>query len=409
MSASPDRSPVAVVGLGCVGSVTAACLARIGHRVVGVDCDESKVRAVLAGRAAFYEPGLDAILDENVAAGRLSATTSLAEALAQAEIVLISVGTPAGHNGGPDLAQLRGVSSEIAERLPRRDHPPVVAVRSTVFPGTCEEVVIPVLAGRAKVVANPEFLREGSAVRDFLETPLLVVGGSDREAAERVAGLYEPLGMAPCLVALRTAEFIKYACNAFHAVKIAFANEIGTIGAGLGISPGEILDALCRDTHLNISPAYLKPGFAFGGSCLPKDQRALVYGALRQGLRLPLIESVLPSNEEHLARSVRRALELPAERLGVFGLAFKEDTDDLRESPAVALAVRLRAAGREVRVFDPLVPVETATPGTGGPVEGSLDDLLGWAQHLILTRKPAPEILERIRRSGIPALDLTAL
>jgi GDP-mannose 6-dehydrogenase len=418
MTSPPET--VAVVGLGYVGCVTAACLARLGHRVIGVDCQESKVEAVLAGRAPFYEPGLDAIVQENVTAGRLGASTNLAEALENAGIVLISVGTAAGRDGNPDLEHLRRVLREIAECLPQRKTPLIVVVRSTVFPGTCEEVVVPALGDRtrASVVFNPEFLREGNAVRDFLEASLVVVGGSDPEAVARLARLYAPLGVRPCLVSLRAAEFIKYACNAFHAVKVAFANEVGALGAGLGIDAGEVMDALCRDLRLNISPAYLKPGFAFGGSCLAKDQRALVSGASRLGLRLPLIESVLPSNQEHLARAVQRALALAADRIGMFGLAFKEDTDDLRGSPAVALLQGLIAQGRNLRVFDPQIEFDKisgtnrqfvldAVPDIGSLIDSNLDDLLAWAEYLILTRKPAAEFREQIRRSEIPVLDLS--
>lgn len=414
------NSHVVVVGLGYVGCVTAACLAKLGHRVVGVDCHSLKVEAVLSGRAPFYEPGLDEIVKANVDAGRLSASTNLADAIAHADIALICVGTPVGRDGTLELEHLRRVSREIGECFSRRTTPLIVAVRSTVFPGTCEEVVAPALGhpARALVVSNPEFLREGTAVRDFLEAFLVVVGGSDPEAVSSVAGLYGPLGIQPCLVSLRTAEFIKYACNAFHAVKISFANEVGALGAALGIDAGEIMDMLCRDRHLNISPAYLKPGFAFGGSCLPKDQRALSGGALRLGLKLPLIESVLPSNQQHLARAVQSALNLPPDRIGLFGLAFKEDTDDLRESPAVALLETLIAQGRNLRVFDPRIQLDSilganrqfildAIPNIGSLLDGSLDDLLSWAQYLILAQKPAAEFLERIRRSQIPVLDLT--
>jgi GDP-mannose 6-dehydrogenase len=421
LSETAANRHVVVVGLGYVGCVTAACLAKLGHRVIGVDCHSLKVEAVSSGRAPFYEPGLDEIVKANVAAGRLSASTNLAEAIAHSDIVLICVGTPTGREGKLGLEQLHRVSCEIGECLPQRRMPLIVAVRSTVLPGTCEEVVAPALGhpARALVVSNPEFLREGAAVRDFLETSLVVVGGSDPKAVSSVAGLYGPLGIQPCLVSLRTAEFIKYACNAFHALKIAFANEVGALGAGLGIDAGEVMDMLCRDHRLNISPAYLKPGFAFGGSCLPKDQRALVYRALRLGLRLPLIESILPSNQEHLARAVRRALDLPADRIGVFGLAFKEDTDDLRESPAVALLETLIAKGRNLRVFDPQIQLDRihganrqfvldVIPHIGSLLDSSLDDLLSWAQHLILAQKPAPEFVERIRRSEIPVLDLMA-
>lgn len=416
MSAPPQE--IAVVGLGYVGCVTAACLAGIGHRVIGVDRDAFKVNAVLAGRAPFYEPSLPDLIRDNVAAGRLSATTSMADALAHSTIVLICVGTPSERNGNLGLEQLRRVSEEIGKCLPGRTRPLIVAVRSTVFPGTCESVVAPALGnGNAVVVSNPEFLREGAAVRDFSEPSLIVVGGSDPAAVQQVADIYAPLGMAPCLVSLRTAEMIKYACNCFHALKISFANEIGALGAELGIDAAEVMQTLCRDERLNISPAYLKPGFAFGGSCLPKDLRALAYRAARLDLQLPLIGSVLSSNQEHLARAIRAVLDLPVERIGVFGLAFKENTDDLRESPVVTLLETLIGKGRNLRIFDPQIRLDeiygsnqqfilNAIPHIGRLMDARFEDTLGWAQYLVLAQKPSPEFAAQIRQSGLPVLDL---
>lgn len=415
-----DSAQIAVFGLGYVGCVTAACLAQLGHRVIGVDRDEFKVRNVQNHRAPFYEPGLEELIRENVAAGRLSACTSSREALTDAEIALIAVGTPSEKNGNLGLDQLRRVVGEIATWHGPR--PLIVAIRSTVFPGTCEEIVIPAFQGRptVRVVSNPEFLREGAAVRDFLEPSLIVVGGSDSEAVRRVAGLYDRLAVAPCLVSLRTAEMIKYACNAFHAVKIGFANEIGALCARLNVPPQEVMDTLCRDGKLNISPAYLKPGFAFGGSCLPKDLRALTYRASRLDLKLPLLASTLPSNEQHLARGIEAVLDLPAERIGVLGLAFKENTDDLRESPVVALIERLIGKGRQVRVFDPHIQLDRiygsnrshllhAIPHIGRLIDATADALLDWADHLVVTQKLSGELGARVVQSGLPVLNLADL
>ena len=336
---------IAVVGLGYVGCVTAACLSGLGHEVTGVDRDEHKVRSVLNGEAPFYEPGLENLVRENVAAGRLRASTSLAEALEGAEIALICVGTPSEKSGNLGLDQLRRVIGEIAGLIKDRTAPLIVAIRSTVFPGTCQEIVMPVLGHHAMVVSNPEFLREGTAVKDFMEPSLVVVGGDDREAVRRTAAIYSPLEFPPSLVSLRTAEMIKYACNAFHAVKIAFANEIGSLCAALDVDGREVMETVCQDVKLNASAAYLKPGFAFGGSCLPKDLRALVYRAGRLDLQLPMLETVLPSNDKHLVRAIGKVLDLPAKRLGVVGLAFKENTDDLRESPVVTLLEQLIGKG----------------------------------------------------------------
>ena len=406
-----------MLGLGYVGSVTAACFAHLGHHVTGVDRDEHKVNSIEAGRAPFYEPGLVELIQEGRAKGRLSATTLLEPAIAQADIVLICVGTPSERNGNLGLDQLRRVCGEIATACAGKSRQPIVAVRSTVFPGTCEEVAAKCLGGAIEVVSNPEFLREGNAVNDFLEPSLLVVGGNHRPAIEKVAELYQPLGVAACLVSLRTAEMIKYACNSFHALKVAFANEMGALSAALGVSGAEVMDTLCRDTKLNISTAYLKPGFAFGGSCLPKDLRALVYRAGRLDLQVPLLETVLPSNDQQLRRAIQRVMDLPATRIGVFGLAFKENTDDLRESPVVALLEHLIGKGRQVRVYDPHIRLEeiygsnqrfvlAAIPHIANLLESKLARVLEWADHIVVTQKPAAAAVSQIEASGLPRLDI---
>jgi len=412
-------SRIAVLGLGYVGCVSAACLARLGYRVTGVDRDEFKVRSVNEGRAPFYEPGLDEIVRDTVALGRFDATVSLAEGMAEADIAFICVGTPSEKNGSLGLEQLRRVVGEIEALLPDRDKPPLLAIRSTVFPGTCEEHILRPLERfpGVRVVSNPEFLREGSAVADFMEPSLLVAGSNDAAAAESVASLYRALNVAPCIVSLRAAEMIKYACNAFHAVKIAFANEIGTVCGSLGMDAAEVMATLCADRKLNISSAYLKPGFAFGGSCLPKDLRAFAYRASRLDLKLPLLEATLPSNQEHLRRAIDMLLDLPARRLGVFGLAFKENTDDLRESPVVALLEQLIGKGREVRVFDPHIQLDAIygsnrnfilqqIPHIGRLLDARLEDTLRWADHLVITQKPDDGIRTQIESSSLPVTSL---
>ncbi len=413
---------VAVLGLGYVGCVSAACLAKLGHQVIGVDRDQPKVESVQQGHAPFYEPGLQALVEEMVAAGKLSATVDLGAALENADVALLCVGTPSEPNGNLGLAQLQRVAAEIGQTLAGRTKPLAVVVRSTVFPGTCEEVVIPAMQGspHAAVVSNPEFLREGSAVKDFMEPSLLVVGGTSPEAVDLVARLYSGLPVEACRVTLRTAEMIKYACNCFHAVKISFANEIGTLCSRLEIPPGEVMETLCRDVKLNISPAYLKPGFAFGGSCLPKDLRALNYRASRLDVKLPLLESVLPANEQHLRRAIQSAIELPATRIGVFGLAFKENTDDLRESPVVTLIEFLLGKGRELRIFDPHIRLEeiygtnrqfvlNAIPHIGKLLTADLQSTLSWCEYLIVAQRPAEMFLRQIDESGIATLDVTSL
>lgn len=414
-----DQARVAVLGLGYVGCVTAACLAELGHQVAGVDRDAHKVESVRRGVSPFFEPGLDELLRRNVAQGRLTASLDVGDWLPEADVVLICVGTPSLANGDLNLEQLERACREVASHLDGRERPLAVAVRSTVFPGSCEQVVLPAFARYplVRVVSNPEFLREGSAVRDFFEPSLVVVGGDEPESVRSVARLYEKLPAEVCLVSLRTAEAIKYACNSFHALKIAFANEIGTLCERLGVPGDQVMEILCRDRKLNISPAYLKPGFAFGGSCLPKDLRALVYRASRLDLRLPLIESVLPANQEHLRRAMQAALELPARRLGIFGLAFKENTDDLRESPVVSLIEFLIGKGRELRIYDPRIQLDQiygsnrrfifeAIPHIERLMVRRWEELAGWADHLIVAQKPDAEHAERLRATALPVLDL---
>lgn len=415
-----QSSDIAVFGLGYVGCVSAACLAQLGHRVVGVDRDPYKVESVNAGRAPFYEPGLQEIVQATAAAGRLRATASAAHGVAQSSIALICVGTPSERNGNIGLEQLRRVVDSIACELGKHPKPYILAVRSTVFPGTCEEIVLPAVSHLpdVHVVSNPEFLREGSAVQDFRQPPLTVVGGSHAPAMEAVAGLYESSGVAPCLVTLRSAEMIKYACNLFHAAKINFANEIGALCDRLGIPALEVMQTLCRDTTLNISSAYLRPGFAFGGSCLPKDVRAVHYRAARLDLKLPMLESLLESNRQQLRRAIQRVEELPG-KIGVVGLAFKENTDDLRESPVVALLEHLIGKGRELRVWDPRIRLEciygsnreyilNSIPHISRLLSSSIAELAAWgADYLVLTQKPSPQVRQELAGAGRPVVDLS--
>ena len=408
-----------MIGLGYVGCVTAACLAKLGHRVYGIDSDQTKIAAILANRAPFYEPGLEEAIQETVADGRLTAGTDLATGLAGSDFALVCVGTPSARNGSLSLEQLERVLGQIREHLKARTSPLILAIRSTVFPGTTEELTGELLAGNPllAVVSNPEFLREGVAVRDFMEPSLVVVGGTDPQAVGMVAGLYARLGVEPCLVSLRTAEMIKYCCNAFHALKIGFANEVGALATRLDVSPYEVMETLCRDTRLNVSAAYLRPGFAFGGSCLPKDLRALTYRAMRMDLSLPLLESVLPSNHRHLERAVARVLDFPGNRIGIFGLAFKEETDDLRESPAVAAIEQWIGKGKEVRIYDPHIRLDSiygsnrsfvlnALPHIGKLLVAGLDEVLNWCECVVVTQKPDARAAAQIGAAGKPVIDL---
>jgi len=417
-----SKQNVIVMGLGYVGCVSAACLAEVGHNVLGVDRDINKVEAVRKAQSPFFEAGLDSVIQRNVAQGRLKAGPLDENALASADVVMLCVGTPSQANGNIDLSHLLRVCDDISALLRPRTRRLIITVRSTVFPGTCETLLETVFAHREEVdiVSNPEFLREGTAVKDFMEPSLLVVGGSSDEAAQRVAGLYADLPGQVSIVSLRTAEMIKYTCNAFHAVKIGFANEIGSLASSLGVDPEQVMATMCQDTKLNISSTYLKPGFAFGGSCLPKDLRALTFRASRLDLKLPLLESVLPANDEHLKRSIREVLELPANKIGIFGLAFKEDTDDLRESPVITVIEHLIGKGRAVKIHDPHIQlgdiygsnlsfVVSALPHIGRLLTRSLDELISSSDALVIAQKPAPAALAKMTASGLPILDLTRL
>lgn len=407
------------MGLGYVGCVSSACLAALGHQVIGVDTDTHKVDSILEKKAPFFEPFLDEVIVRAVDAGRLTASLDVAASVAESDIVLVCVGTPSNRYGNLSTEQLDRVFSQIAQTLPSRTRPLIIAVRSTVYPGTCQELMARHLGDNplVNIVSNPEFLREGTAVKDFIEPSLVVAGGEHRESVERVAGLYSSLDFAPSLVSLRTAEMIKYACNAFHAVKIAFANEIGSLAASLGVAPGEVMDTLCVDTRLNISKVYLRPGFAFGGSCLPKDLRALNYRAARVNQTLPLLGSVLESNQRHLDRAIQAVLNLPARRLGVFGLTFKADTDDLRESPVVALIEALIGKGRQIKIYDPNVNLEaiygsnknfllSALPHIGSALTGRVEDLVLDVDYIILAQRPNAAHAAVLAASGLPSLDL---
>jgi len=419
MSATNNKPIIAVFGLGYVGCVTAACFSELGFRVIGVDVDARKVRAVTDGQSPFYEPGLEPLIAKHLKTGVLTATLSTEDALRDADYAFLCVGTPSAPNGNLNLDYLRNVATEIAGLLDGRSKPLTVVVRSTVFPGTCDEVVAPAVEPKATVVANPEFLREGSAVKDFMEPSLVVVGSHNRAAAERVAALYAGLPVQTSVVALRTAELIKYTCNTFHALKIAFANEIGTLSAALGLDGAEVMETVCRDTKLNISPVYLKPGFAFGGSCLPKDLRGLTYRARQLDLDLPLLNSVLPSNEAHISRAFQRVMEMGARKIGVYGLAFKPNTDDLRESPGVALIERLIGKGCDVKIYDPHIQLDAiygsneafllkALPHIGRSMEKSLQAVMGWAELIVVTQQPTAEAKQALSQSPVPVINVAS-
>jgi len=420
---------VSVFGLGYVGSVTAACLANENHSVLGVDVNPQKVAFVNEGKSPILEPGLDEILREAVEAGRLRATTDAGAAIRETECSLICVGTPSLSNGSLDLSQIHRVCQEIGSFLGEKSDPHVVVVRSTVLPGSVEGVLIPALEESSRksvsdgfsVAVNPEFLREGESVHDFYHPSRVVIGASDAEAASKVGELYDFLSVPVVKTSLRTAEMIKYIDNGFHALKVSFANEIAEVCRKNGVDPYEAMRVFALDRQLNISTAYLRPGFAFGGSCLPKDLRAVLYKAGRDDLDLPLLSSILPSNEEHIQRAVEAVLRSGKKRVGVLGLAFKPGTDDLRESPIIKVIETLVGKGYEVSIHDEFVSLgrlhgsnkaylEQQLPHVSSLMRDSVEETVGSAEVVVIaSRRPAyAAIPERVREDQL-LLDLVGI
>jgi GDP-mannose 6-dehydrogenase len=374
---------ISVFGLGYVGSVSAACLAARGHEVVGVDVNPTKVELMARGQAPVVEERIGELTAEVVAAGALRATTEVAAAVVATEISLICVGTPSAANGSLSTAYLERVAEQIGEVIAGLDRWHTVVFRSTMLPGTCVEVLIPILekhSGKTAgvdfgVAVNPEFLREGSSVRDFFDPPKTVIGELDATSADQVAAMYEGMPGEVFRVPIAVAEMAKYADNSFHGLKIAFANELGAICRALGVDSHKMIDVFLADRKLNISTAYLRPGFAFGGSCLPKDLRGLVYAAHRADVAVPLLSHVLPSNEEHLRRAVELVTASGKRRIGLFGLSFKPGTDDLRESPLVELAERLLGKGYDLKIYDANVALSRLMGANREYIEGRLPHL----------------------------------
>lgn len=351
---------ISIFGLGYVGAVSAGCLARQGHEVIGVDPAPAKVELVNAGRTPIIEKDIGEIIDQMTRTKRLRATTDMAAAVRDSELSLICVGTPSRVNGGLDLSYVRRVCEQIGSELRHKDEFHVVVARSTMLPGSMREVVIPTLeesSGKKAgadfgVCINPEFLREGTAVHDFHFPPKTVIGELDKRSGDVVVELYHDITAPLIRTDIETAEMVKYTDNVWHALKIGFANEIGNICKALGIDGQRVMDIFCRDTKLNLSPYYLRPGFAFGGSCLPKDVRALTYKARTLDLDLPILNAILPSNERQVERGLRMVMATGHRRIGVLGFSFKAGTDDLRESPMVEVIERLLGKGYELKLYD---------------------------------------------------------
>ena len=420
---------ISVFGLGYVGSVSAGCLANLGHDVIGVDVNPLKVDMINAGQSPVIEAELDTLIAEAVESGRLRAVTQASQAVLASDISLVCVGTPSEGNGNLDLAYLEGVCEEIGETLTRKDDYHVVVLRSTMLPGSTEERVIPILeeasSGRAGqdfgVVFNPEFLREGTAVHDFRHPPLTLIGRYDGPGAEVAADLYADVDAPLRVVPLKVAEMVKYANNAFHALKVTFANEIGNICKAQGVDSHQVMDIFCLDEKLNLSSYYLKPGFAFGGSCLPKDLRALLYHAHRLDLNLPVLEAILPSNELQVKRGFNLIKQTGRKKVGVLGFSFKAGTDDLRESPLVELIETLVGKGYDIKVYDRNVSlarlhganrayIEREIPHIATLMCKSIEEVLADSEVIVLGNN-APEFAQALQqvREGQVVIDLVRI
>ena len=396
--------------------MSAASFAADGHEVVGVDVNPDKVAAVNSGRSPIVEPGLDTLLESGVAAHRLRATTSTAEAVADTGLSLICVGTPSRKNGSLDLKYLTRVCEQIGDALKTKDTYHVVVVRSTVLPGTTHGQVIPTLEAHSGkkygegfgVSVNPEFLREGTALKDFQHPPLTLVGHNHAWDAAPTRALYDRIEAPLYTTSIRVAEMMKYTSNAWHAVKVVFANEIGNLCKRVGIDSHEVMDIFCRDEKLNISAYYLKPGFAFGGSCLPKDIRALQYRAREADLEMPLINSVLGSNQLQIRHALEQIVETGKKRIGILGFSFKAGTDDLRESPMVILGEALLGKGYELCIYDRNVSmarlmgankeyIEQQIPHLSRHLCESVDDVIARSDVIVIGNS-APEFSDAVTR-----------
>ena len=420
---------ISIFGLGYVGTVTAACLAHQGTRVIGVDLSAAKVEALRSGRSPIVEAGVTDLVLGCRRAGRLDATNDSRKAVLETDISFLCVGTPSMRNGKLDLGHIGPVCQEIGEALRKKETFHLVVLRSTVLPGTAESLVIPTLekaSGKKMgkdfgVCVNPEFMREGTAVADFLQPAITVIGAADSSHSQILREVYANVPGQVFETSFGSAEMVKYVCNAWHAVKISFANEVGTMAKKLRVDAEAVIGIFAADTKLNISPSYLKPGFAFGGSCLPKDVRALNYRTKELDLELPLFQAILPSNDAHLDRALEIILNTRKKKIAMLGLSFKAATDDLRESPQVQLVKRLVGEGCSLQIWDDNVSlgrligsnrqyIEEVIPHIGSLLTSSLEQVLEQAEVVVIgTRGISRETLNSHLRPTHFVVDLVNL
>ena len=421
---------VSIFGLGYVGAVSLACLARDGHQVIGVDIDPTKLELIAVGKTPVVEEGMVELMQQVAASGRVSVTTDARAAVRDSDISLVCVGTPSAANGSQDQGAIVRLAAEIGRALADKSRPHVVVFRSTIVPGTVEDVLRPIIEAESgkrdghdfHLCFQPEFLREGSSIRDYDKPPFTIVGANHDHPEDQLRALF---GHLPCKLirtTVRAAEMMKYSCNNFHALKITFANETARLCEALGVDPFEVMDLVCQDTQLNISRAYLRPGFAFGGSCLPKDLRATAHLARTHDVELPMHASILPSNQAHLGLALRKILASGKRRIGFIGLSFKTGTDDLRESPLVTLAEQLIGKGMQLSIYDPEVHmatllganrryIESHLPHIGQLLQPEIEQVIAQSDVLVvgLTGSAVAEALARGCRPDQTVLDLVNL
>lgn len=394
---------ISIFGLGYVGAVSLACLSRDGHDVIGVDIDRTKLDLIMAGKTPVVEEGMVDLMARVAASGKVTVTTDAQAAVLDSEISLVCVGTPSAANGSQDQGAILRLAEEIGRAIAEKQVPHVVVFRSTLVPGTVEDVLRPIIEAQSGkkegedffLCFQPEFLREGSSIRDYDKPPFTVVGANHAYPVERLRELF---GQLPCKfleTTVRSAEMMKYCCNNFHALKITFANETARLCDALGVDAFEVMDLMCQDTHLNISRAYLKPGFAFGGSCLPKDLRATTYLAKIHDVEIPMLAGIMPSNRDHLDLALQKLLATGKRKIGFIGLSFKTGTDDLRESPLVSLAEQLIGKGMQLSIYDPEVRlaqllganrsfIEKHLPHIGQMLRGEIEGVIDESEVLVV-------------------------
>ena len=397
---------ISIFGIGYVGCVSAACLARAGHEVMGVDVNPTKVEIINSGASPIVEPGINELIADVVKAGKLSATSDTARAVNSTEISLICVGTPSKPNGSLDLGHVQRVCEQIGAVLATKSARHTIVIRSTMLPGSIESVAQPALESASGKKAgkdfglcvNPEFLREGSSLKDFYAPPFTLIGTDDEQSGKIVSGLYSEIDAPVFVTSIKTAEMVKYVCNCFHALKVSFGNEIGNICKALDLDSHEVMNVFCADTKLNLSSYYLKPGFAFGGSCLPKDLRAVTYKAKELDVEVPLLTAITATNRLQIERALDMVLRTGKKRVGVLGFSFKAGTDDLRESPMVTLIETLIGKGIELVIYDRDVSlarlvgsnreyIETEIPHIARLMRGSIEEVLSVADTIVIGNK----------------------